>query len=76
VDSTNYIDLLEYIGVITNLPNTEQSSKVKGKTHKTTTDRISQQPENWENRNGPYLVQAFPKKTYTQGTSPGRIALK
>jgi hypothetical protein len=26
------------------------------------TDKISQQPENWENRNGPDLVQAFPKK--------------
>ena len=26
------------------------------------TDRISQQPENWENRNGPDLVQSFPKK--------------
>ena len=75
MDSPNYIDLLEYIGVITNLPNTEQSSKVKGKTHTTTTVRISQQPQNWENRNGPYLVQAFPKKTYTQGTSPRRIAL-
>jgi hypothetical protein len=24
------------------------------------TDRISQQPENWENRNDPDLVQAFP----------------
>jgi hypothetical protein len=26
------------------------------------TDKISQQLENWENRNGPDLVQAFPKK--------------
>ena len=26
------------------------------------TDKIRQQPENWENRNGPDLVQAFPKK--------------
>jgi hypothetical protein len=26
------------------------------------TDKISQQPENWENCNGPELVQAFPKK--------------
>ena len=25
------------------------------------TDKISQQLENWENRNGPDLVQAFPK---------------
>ena len=48
-----------YIMVITKLPKTEQSSKGKGKTHKST-DKISQQPENWENRNGPDLVQAFP----------------
>jgi hypothetical protein len=26
-------------------------------------DKISQQPENWENRNDPDLVQVFPKKT-------------
>jgi hypothetical protein len=26
------------------------------------TDKISQQPENWEDSNGPDLVQAFPKK--------------
>ena len=26
------------------------------------TDKISQKPENWENRKGPDLVQAFPKK--------------
>jgi hypothetical protein len=26
------------------------------------TDKISQQPENLENRNGPDLVQSFPKK--------------
>ena len=30
------------------------------------TDRISQQPENWENRNGPDLVQAFPKKWWVE----------
>ena len=53
------------IRVITTLPNTEQSSKGKGKTHKST-DKISQQPENWENRNGPDLVQAFPKKWWVE----------
>ena len=37
---------------------TEQSSKGKGKLHKST-DKISQQPENWENGNGSDLVQAF-----------------
>jgi hypothetical protein len=44
-----------YVRVIANLPNTEQSSKGKGKTHKST-DKISQQPKNWKNRNGPDLV--------------------
>jgi hypothetical protein len=39
---------------ITKLPNTEQSSKGKDKTHKSTNrKKISQQPKNWENRNGP-----------------------
>jgi hypothetical protein len=46
--------------VITKLQNTDQSSKGKGKSQQT--DKISQQPENWENRNGPDLVQAFPMK--------------
>ena len=56
--------IINTIRVITKLPNTEQSSKGKGKTHNksTNTDKIIQQPENWENRNGPDLVQAFPKK--------------
>ena len=30
------------------------------------TDKISQQPENWENRNGPDLVQVFPKKWWVR----------
>ena len=30
------------------------------------TDKINQQPENWENRNGPDLVQAFPKKWWAE----------
>jgi len=37
---------------IKNLPNSEQSYKGKVKTHKLT-DKISQQPENCENRNDP-----------------------
>ena len=53
------------INVITKLPNIEQSSKGKGKTHKST-DKISQQPENWENHNGSDLVQAFPKKWWVE----------
>jgi len=54
------------IRVITKLPNTEQSFKGKGKYCKSKTDKISQQPENWENRNSPYLVQAFPKKWWVE----------
>jgi len=38
---------------MTNLPNSEQSSKGKFKTHKYKTDKISKQPKNWENRNDP-----------------------
>ena len=30
------------------------------------TDKISQQAENWENRNGPDLIQAFPKKWWVK----------
>jgi hypothetical protein len=30
------------------------------------TDKISQQPENWENRNNPDLVQAFLKKLWVE----------
>jgi len=48
------------IRVIIKLPNTEQSSKGKVKTHKSI-NKICQQPENWENRND--LVQAFLKKS-------------
>ena len=50
------------IRVITKLPNTEQSSKRKVKTHKSTNRQISQQPENWENHTGHELVQVFLKK--------------
>jgi len=54
--------IIHPIRVITKLPNTEQSSKGTVKTHKyIKTDKISQQPENWGNRNDPDLVQAFPK---------------
>ena len=30
------------------------------------TDKISQLPENWENHNGPDLVEAFPKKWWVE----------
>ena len=33
------------------------------------TDKISQQPENCENRNEPDLVQAFPKKWWVESDS-------
>jgi hypothetical protein len=56
--------ILLYIRVITKLTNTEQSSKGKGKTHKSTNRQ--KQPENWENRNGTDLVQAFPKKWWVE----------
>jgi hypothetical protein len=38
-------------------------------------DKISQQPENWENRNGPDLVQAFPKKWWVESdfTTPNLL---
>jgi hypothetical protein len=43
--------------------------------------KISQQPENWENRNGPDLVKAFPKKwwiesDYTAPNHPLPLRLK
>ena len=50
-----------YIRVITKLPNSEQSYKGKVKT-----DKISQQTENCENRNGPDLVQVFLKKCWVE----------
>jgi hypothetical protein len=40
--------------------------KGKAKLISQQTDKISQQPENWENRNGPDLVQAFPKKSWVE----------
>jgi hypothetical protein len=42
---------------MTTLPNSEQSSKGKVKTHKYINRQINQQPENCENRNDPDLVQ-------------------
>jgi hypothetical protein len=42
--------------VITKLPNTEQFSKGKAKLIGQQTGKISQQPENWVNRNGPDMV--------------------
>ena len=56
---------IRQIRVITKLPNSEQSSKGKVKTHKSS-DKISQQPENCENRHDPDLVQAFLKKWWVE----------
>jgi hypothetical protein len=46
--------------VTSNLP------KGKAKLISQQTNKISQQQENWENRNGPDLVQAFPKKWWVE----------
>jgi hypothetical protein len=54
------------IRVITKLPNTEQSSKGKGKTHKSINRQNQSTTENWENCNDPNLVQAFPKKWWVE----------
>ena len=48
------------------LPNFEQSYKGKVKLIIIQTDKISQQPENCENRNDPDLVQAFLKKWWVE----------
>ena len=40
--------------------------KGKAKLISQQTEKISQQPENWENLNGPHLVQAFPKKRWVE----------
>jgi hypothetical protein len=45
---------------------TEHLPNRKAKLISQQTDKISQQPENWENRNGPDLVQAFPKKWWVE----------
>jgi hypothetical protein len=77
-----YLSLFAHNGVqirvITKLPNTEQSSKGKELISQQT-DKISQQPENWENRNGPDLVQVFPKKWWVESnfTAPNlRLPLR
>jgi hypothetical protein len=61
----SYDTLLQcYLGirVIAKLPNIEQSAKGKDKTHNSIIRQNQPTAENWENRNGPGLVQAFPKK--------------
>jgi hypothetical protein len=45
--------------VLTKLPNSEQSSKGKVKTHKYINRQNQSTTENWENRNDPDLVQVF-----------------
>jgi hypothetical protein len=54
------------IRVITKLRNTEQSSKGNEKTHKSTNRQNKSTTENWENHNGPDLLQAFPKKWWVE----------
>jgi hypothetical protein len=53
-----------HIRVITKLPNNLPKGKAKLICQQT--DKISQQSENWENRNDPDLVQAFPKKWWVE----------
>ena len=60
------------IRVITKLPNTERKSKLINKQ----TDKISQQPENWENSNGPDLVQAFLKKWWIESDTNHKLHRK
>jgi hypothetical protein len=59
-------DIFCAIRVITKLPNTEQSSKGKGKTLMSTNKQNQSTTEKLENRNGPDLVQAFPKKWWVE----------
>jgi hypothetical protein len=40
------------------------------------TDKISQQPENLENRNGPDFVQAFSKKWWVESDFTASITVK
>ena len=54
------------IRVITKLPNTEQSSKGKVKTHKSTNRQNQSTTGKLGNRNGPDLVQAFLKKWWVE----------
>ena len=51
---------------MTKLPNTEQSFKGKGKTHKSTNRQNQSTTGKMGNRNGPDLVQAFPKKWWVE----------
>ena len=52
--------------VITNYRTPSNLTKGKSKLISIYTDKISQQPENWENRNDPDLVQAFLKKWWVE----------
>jgi hypothetical protein len=54
------------IRLITNYRTPNNLQKGKSKLLITQTDKISQQPENWENCNDPDLVQAFPKKWWVE----------
>ena len=60
-----YLGLYQ-IRVITKLPNSEQSYKGKVKTHNYINRQNQSTTENCENRNDPYLVQAFLKKWWVE----------
>ena len=55
-----------HIRVITTLPNSEQSSKGKVKTHKYINRQNQSTTEKCENRNDPALVQVFLKKWWVE----------
>jgi hypothetical protein len=57
---------MQYFINISKLPNTEQSSKGKGKTHKSTNRQNQSTTGKLGKRNGPELVQAFPKKWWVE----------
>jgi hypothetical protein len=61
-----------YIRVITKLP--KNLTKGKSKLISIQTDKISQQPENCENRNDPDLVQAFLKKWWFESDFKGQTS--
>jgi hypothetical protein len=57
---------ISVIRVITKLPNTEQSSKGKGKTHKSTNRQNQSTTGKLGKPQWPDLVQAFPKKWWVE----------
>ena len=55
-----------FIRIITKLPNTEQSSKVKDKTHQSTNRQNQSITGKLGKPNGPDFIHAFPKKWWVE----------